>query len=65
MDELVKLVSKKAGLSEKQAEAAVRTVLDFIKQKLPTSIANQLDNILESGEDNQDPISGLGSLFGK
>lgn len=65
MDELVRLVSKKAGLSQTQAETAVQTVLDFIKQKLPSSIANQLDNILEGGGDNQDLISGLGNLFVK
>ena len=34
MDELVKLVSQKTGISEQQAKAAVETVLNFLKQKL-------------------------------
>ena len=35
MDELIKQVVQKAGVSEDQAKQAVETVLDFLKDKLP------------------------------
>ena len=35
MDELVKLVSEKTGLSKEMSETAVKIVLDYVKTKLP------------------------------
>ncbi len=62
MDELVKLVSSKVGISETQARQAVDTVLGFIKQKLPAPIAGQVDAALKG--DVGDLTSGLGGMFG-
>lgn len=60
MDELVELVVKKTGISEDQARTAVKTVLDFIKQRLPAPIAGQVDGAL-----NNPGIAGaIGGLFG-
>ena len=39
LDELIKLVSKKAGISEAQAKLAIDQVLAFLKKKLPAPIA--------------------------
>jgi hypothetical protein len=64
MDELVKLVSQKTGISQDQAKMAVETVLNFLKQKLPAPIASQIDAAL-SGGGAQDLAKGLGNLFGK
>ena len=61
MDELVKLVSKKTGLSEKAAAEAVDIVLDYIKKKLPKPVAAQVDAVLGSGS----AMDALGGLFGK
>jgi hypothetical protein len=61
MDELVKLVAKKTGLSSEMAETAVTTVLDFVKKKLPAPIAGQIDAVL--GGSAADSV--LGGLFGK
>jgi uncharacterized protein (DUF2267 family) len=63
MDELVKLVAKKTGISQDQAKKAVETVIGFLKQKLPPQIAGQLDALLE-GSAPTDLISGLGGLLG-
>ena len=60
MDELVKLVVKKTGLSEDMARQAVETVVGYLKDKLPAPIAAQVDNVLNSGGLAQ----GLGGLFG-
>lgn len=58
MDELVKMVADKVGISEAQAKQAVETVLGFLKDKLPEPIAGQLDAALEGD------LSGLGDLAG-
>jgi len=66
MDEVVKMVSEKTGLSEEMSRVAVETVLTYLKGKLPAPIAGQLDNILEGGGlgDLGDLAGGLGGLLG-
>jgi uncharacterized protein (DUF2267 family) len=67
MDELVKLVAAKTGLSEEMATTAVQTVLDFLKQRLPAPIAGRLEDLLgdEDGQlDLGDLAAGLGGLLG-
>jgi uncharacterized protein (DUF2267 family) len=46
MDELIKQVTAKAGISEDQARSAVNTVLDFVKTRLPAPIASQIENAM-------------------
>lgn len=67
MDELIKLVSQKAGISQAQAKQAVELVVKFLKDKLPAPIAGQLDAALEGGglPDLGDLSQGLGGLLGK
>ncbi len=61
MEELVKLVSQKAGITEQQAQTAVNTVLDFVKSKLPPQLASQVDGVVSGKTD----LSGLGGMFGQ
>ncbi len=63
MDELVKLVAQKTGLSQDQAKLAVETVVGFLKQKLPAPIAGQIDGVL-GGSGPADVAKGISSLFG-
>ena len=65
MEELIALVVKKTGLSEKQAESAVEVVLGFIKEKLPPVVSSQIDGLLEGESDLGAAASALGGLFGK
>ena len=66
MDELVKLVADKVGISEAQAKQAVETVLAFLKDKLPEPIAGQVEAALEGDLSGlEDLVGGLGGLFGK
>ena len=60
MDELVKLVSQKTGISEAMAKQAVEIVHDFIKEKLPAPIAGQIDAVIGGG----DVTGGLGGILG-
>ena len=61
MDELIKLVTSKAGISEAQAKKAVETVLGFLKDKLPGPLAGQIDGLLKGNV--SDLTSSLGGLF--
>jgi hypothetical protein len=66
MDELVKLVAQKAGISQDQARKAVETVIGFLKQQLPQPLAGQIDAALEGDLGGlTDLAGGLGGLFGK
>lgn len=78
MEELVTLVSNKTGLGKDQAAMAVKTVLDFLKAKLPAPVASQIDavlankgvmgmaaNALDDGKIDGDDVSNLlGGLMG-
>jgi hypothetical protein len=64
MDELVKMVAEKTGLSDEMAKVAVDTVIDFLKDKLPGPAASQLDALLDGG-DMSGLMDGLGGLLGK
>jgi uncharacterized protein (DUF2267 family) len=69
MDELVKMVAQKVGITEAQAKQAVGIVLSFLKDRLPEPMAGQVDAVLEgdlSGLGNlADLAGGLGGMFGK
>lgn len=63
MNDLIKLVAQKTGLSEEMAKVAVETVVGFLKDKLPSPIAKQIDSVLSGN--SADLLSGLGGLLGK
>ena len=66
MDELIKLVSKKVGISEAQAKEAVDVVVGYLKDNLPEPLAGQVDAALKGDLSGlSDLAGGLGSLFGK
>ncbi len=46
MEELIKAVSGKAGISESQAKSAIETVVSFLKDKLPGGIGSQVESFL-------------------
>ncbi|MGD9406160.1 MAG: hypothetical protein PVH95_13530 [Anaerolineae bacterium] len=65
MDELVKLVSEKVGINEDQARQAVKTVVGFLKEKLPEPLAGQLEAALEGDTSDLGDMAGsIGKLFG-
>ncbi len=68
MDELVKMVSEKTGLSEEMSKQAVEVVTGYLKDKLPEPIAGQIDLVLggaEAGAAGELLSGGLGGFFGK
>ena len=46
MKELTNIIVQKTGISQENAEKAVQVTLGFLKAKLPTPLAAQLDSFL-------------------
>jgi uncharacterized protein (DUF2267 family) len=61
--EVSELVAKKVGIPADKAQQAVDVVLNFLKQKLPPTIAGQLDAVLAGNVDLSDGI-GLDDAAG-
>ncbi|NSW51432.1 MAG: hypothetical protein HPY85_02875 [Anaerolineae bacterium] len=59
MEQLSKMIAKKVGISEEQAEQAIRMVLNFLADKLPPAIGDHLEDFLDQDTDGKDD-SGFG-----
>ena len=71
MEELVRQITERTGISAPQARQAIEMVVDFAKQKLPAPLAGQLDSFLGNesavggaSAEVQDHLSKLGGMFG-
>lgn len=65
MDEIIAAVSQRTGLPPDQAQAAVESVIEHLKGRLPTAISSHLDGILAgggTGSPGQAASGGLGGL---
>jgi len=47
MEELIKMVTQKVGISESQAKSAVETVVSFLKDKMPGGIGSQVESFVK------------------
>ena len=65
MDDLIRMVSERAGISPDQARTAVNTVMEFAKDKVPM-IGDHLKGLL--GGEGENPLGNvaakIGGLFG-
>jgi len=70
MDDLLELVQEKAGISAEQARKAIETVVDFMKDRLPAPLGDQLSKFVEDDDDGGgdddggDMLSGLTDKLG-
>jgi hypothetical protein len=68
MEELIKRITEKTGISEDQARSAVNTVSGFLKEKLPEPIAGHVDSVLGGAGGVTDKLGDaaakVGGLFG-
>ena len=77
MDELIKTIQEKTGLPVDKAQDVIETVVNFIADKLPGPIGDQVQGFLEGGGDAgggegggglmdqaKDALGGLGGLLG-
>jgi hypothetical protein len=61
MDELIKLITDKVGITPDKAQLAVQLVMTHLKGKAP-ALSNQLDSLMGGGEAAS---GGLGDVAGK
>lgn len=61
MDEIIAHVAERAGIPADKARLAVDAVLGFVKQKLPSQLAPQLDRAVSGGSVSDAPV-GLGEV---
>ena len=71
MDELISTITERTGLPPERAKAAADAVLQFLKSRLPASIAGNLDSIVSGGATTNtaggtlgNATAKLGSMFG-
>lgn len=64
-EELVRMVAQKTGLPEDKARSAAETVIGYLKEKLPASVAGQLDSVGGGAATGGlgDMAKGLGGKF--
>lgn len=67
MNDIVKKVAEKAGISEAVAQIAVTTVVSALKKKLPANVSGILDSLVSGdggGKSASDALSSLGNVVG-
>ncbi len=64
MEELIRRVSERAGISEEQARSAVQTVAEFAKEKVPAPYNSYIDKYL-GGSSEGGQAGGLGGFADK
>ncbi|MDT7541507.1 MAG: hypothetical protein QOE33_1411 [Acidobacteriota bacterium] len=72
MEELIKQVTERTGISQDQARTAVETVLGHLKKSLPASVSEHLDTLVGGGAGAVgdlagragDIVGGLGGMLG-
>ncbi|MBE7176408.1 MAG: hypothetical protein INR69_08405 [Mucilaginibacter polytrichastri] len=66
MNELIKRITEKTGISEEQASQAIQTVVTFLKSKLPGGLGEHLDQFIAPGDPKNEGEKGnsLGDPFG-
>ncbi|HWG50118.1 MAG TPA: hypothetical protein VN669_10515 [Candidatus Acidoferrales bacterium] len=49
MNEIIEQLKTRVGLDDDKARSAAQTVIDFLKQRLPSSLSSQLDSVVSGG----------------
>ncbi|MGB3076643.1 MAG: hypothetical protein WBB36_15045 [Chitinophagales bacterium] len=49
MEELIKKVTTAAGITEEQAKKSIESVSAYVKDRLPDSFKDQIDNLVNGG----------------
>ena len=73
MEELIRQVTERTGITDAQARTAIDTVMGYMRDKLPASMSGTLDGVLGGGanvaggvaDTAQNVLGGLGGMFGK
>ena len=58
MENIIKMVCEKTGISESQAKTAVETVVSFLKDKMPGGIGAQVESFINGGTGSLGDLAG-------
>jgi hypothetical protein len=66
MEEVINRVADRAGISREQAQKAVETVANFIKEKAP-AVGTQIDSLMKGGGSASlgDLANKVGGMMGR
>ena len=56
MDDLIKKIVEKVGITAEQAKGSVAVVTGFLKEKLPDPIADQIEKIIKGIDQDGDGL---------
>jgi hypothetical protein len=73
MEELIRQVTERTGITESQARTAIDTVMGYMRDKLPASASGMIDGVVGGGanaaggvaDTAQNVLGGIGGIFGK
>ncbi|MGI9108123.1 MAG: hypothetical protein ACR2G4_17985 [Pyrinomonadaceae bacterium] len=73
MEELIKQVTERTGITETQARTAIDTVLGYMRDKLPATVSGSIDQVIGGGanvagdlaDSAHNVLGGLGGMLGK
>lgn len=67
--QLIQQLSQRVGIPPEKAEAAIDTVVGYLKEHLPGPVGSQLDKLVSGEEGPEGGLSqaaqSLGGMFGK
>lgn len=47
MEELIKKITEKTGITPEQAKSTIETIVEYVKEKIPPMFHGQIDKIME------------------
>jgi hypothetical protein len=56
MEDLVKKIIEKTGITPEQAKTTIETIVDYVKEKIPPMFHGQIDKIMKSAKEKSDDI---------
>ncbi len=65
MEELIKKVTTAAGITEEQAKKSIETVSSYVKDRLPDSFRDQIDNLVNGGTLTEGMKTKLNTMAGE
>lgn len=64
MNEIIQRLIDRTGLPEDKAATPVDTVIGFLKEKLPSPVASQIDSVMGGESGIGDKLGGMGASLG-
>ncbi len=64
MEDLIKQLQEKAGLTEEQSAKALEVIMEYIKGKVPPMMHPMIEQFLSENKDSDDPLGDMMKNFG-